>query len=67
MFRAGLHHVFRCYRARSDCFLRRSLSPLTISTRNMASSAQINADRFLADRTAPLCGLEVAKSFAQLR
>jgi dipeptidyl-peptidase-3 len=33
----------------------------------MASSAQINADRFLADRDAPLCGLNVAKSFAQLR
>jgi dipeptidyl-peptidase-3 len=33
----------------------------------MASSAQINADRFLADRDAPLCSLNVAKSFTQLR
>ncbi|KAL0946907.1 hypothetical protein HGRIS_013069 [Hohenbuehelia grisea] len=34
------------------------------SYQTMASTTQ--AERFLADRTAPLCSLEVAKSFAQL-
>ncbi|KAF8902149.1 peptidase family M49-domain-containing protein [Gymnopilus junonius] len=32
----------------------------------MASSAAIHADRFLADRAAPICSLDVGKSFAQL-
>ena len=35
--------------------------------RNMASSAAIHAERFLADRAAPLCGFDIGKSFALLR
>lgn len=30
-------------------------------------SKSLAAERFLADRTAPYCSLDVAKSFAQLR
>jgi dipeptidyl-peptidase-3 len=33
----------------------------------MASAAALNAERFLADKAAPICGLDVAKSFALLR
>jgi len=36
-------------------------------TRTMATAAALNAERFLADRAAPICGLNVATSFAQLR
>jgi len=32
----------------------------------MANVAAINADRFLADRSAPVCSLDIAKSFSQL-
>ncbi|RXW15063.1 hypothetical protein EST38_g10793 [Candolleomyces aberdarensis] len=32
----------------------------------MATTAALNAERFLADRAAPICGLDVAKSFALL-
>ncbi|KAF8798016.1 aflatoxin-detoxifizyme [Phlegmacium glaucopus] len=32
----------------------------------MTNTAAIHADRFLADRSAPLCSLDVTKSFAQL-
>ncbi|KAH9484285.1 Dipeptidyl peptidase 3 [Psilocybe cubensis] len=32
----------------------------------MASAAAISAERFLADRTAPVCSLEIGKSFSQL-
>ncbi|KDR81604.1 hypothetical protein GALMADRAFT_239656 [Galerina marginata CBS 339.88] len=32
----------------------------------MTSTAAINAERFLADRAAPVCSLDVAKSFSQL-
>lgn len=35
--------------------------------RNMASSAAIHAERFLADRAAPLCSFDIGKSFALLR
>lgn len=31
------------------------------------TSASVHAERFLADRAAPLCRLEVAQSFDQLR
>lgn len=31
------------------------------------ASAALNSERFLADHAAPLCGLDVAKSFAYLR
>lgn len=37
------------------------------NTRNMANSTVIQAERFLADRAAPLCSLDVAKSFELLR
>lgn len=41
---------------------------IRIQVRAMAStSAVLNNERFLADRTTPLCGLDVAKSFALLR
>ncbi|PPQ86247.1 hypothetical protein CVT25_005576 [Psilocybe cyanescens] len=32
----------------------------------MANAAAISAERFLADRTAPVCSLEIGKSFSQL-
>ncbi|KAF9564650.1 aflatoxin-detoxifizyme [Agrocybe pediades] len=32
----------------------------------MTTSAAVNAERFLADRTAPVCSLEIGASFAQL-
>ncbi|KAJ3503498.1 hypothetical protein NLJ89_g8405 [Agrocybe chaxingu] len=32
----------------------------------MASAATIHADRFFADRAAPLCSLDISKSFSQL-
>lgn len=36
-------------------------------SRTMATSAAIQAERFFADRAAPICSLEIAKSFALLR
>ncbi|KAF4615358.1 hypothetical protein D9613_003051 [Agrocybe pediades] len=36
------------------------------SQRTMTTSAAVNAERFLADRTAPVCSLEIGASFAQL-
>lgn len=32
-----------------------------------STSAAVNADRFLADRAAPICGLDIGRSFEQLR
>lgn len=33
----------------------------------MATSSAANAERFLADRAAPLCSMDIADSFEQLR
>ncbi|KAF8201843.1 aflatoxin-detoxifizyme [Pholiota molesta] len=38
----------------------------TQNIRNMANAAATNAERFLADRAAPLCSLDIANSFEQL-
>jgi len=45
----------------------KSLTSKYPSIRKMTTSAAINAERFLADRTAPVCSLEIGTSFAQLR
>ena len=38
-----------------------------LTTSSMTTTATINNDRFYADREVPFCGLDVAKSFEQLR
>ena len=40
-----------------------SVTTMSLST----TSAIVNAERFLADRAAPICGLDAGKSFEQLR
>ena len=54
------HLPFRVY---SVYQTRTALKTLISTPRTMANLA---ADRFYADRSAPLCSLDVAKSFAQL-
>lgn len=58
---SSLRHLhFRVY---SVYQTRTALKTLISTPRTMANLA---ADRFYADRSAPLCSLDVAKSFAQL-
>src|SRR5688572_11705365 len=76
MFRTGYTTCGRLRRLTST-FARissaRSLSPLSLirsqlypKTRSMAG-VSVHAERFLADKDAPLCSLSVADSFNQLR
>lgn len=44
-----------------------SAHSITRLSRNMTNTAAIYADRFLADRAAPLSSFNVSKSFAQLK
>lgn len=76
MLRAGhrlrVQNLFKSARHRNQPYRLPStgltgFSYLGQNTRDMASSATIQAERFLADRSAPLCGLDIAKSFELLR
>jgi hypothetical protein len=46
---------------------RRLLNFLPPTMSSTSTSAVVNAERFLADRAAPICGLKIGKSFQQLR
>ena len=65
----GLHryrHAFRTFSKSNHHLLR---SPSRIHSRQLRTMASVNlaTERFYADRDTPVCSLEVAKSFAQLR
>ncbi|KAF8163294.1 aflatoxin-detoxifizyme [Crassisporium funariophilum] len=82
MIRAGLsiriRHLCTCRLPISSKQLHRNQLHLTTSARhhsylkqtgkprNMTTTAAINAERFLADRAAPLCSLDIGKTFGQL-